>query len=183
MKEHEALRKIRRGDSEGLRELMALYIPYVSAVVWGILRNAMPAEDCEEVVSDVFLAAWQQAGDLRPGKVKAWLGAVARNRSKNKLRQLKRELPLEDDVLELPAPGDLCSDAERAEEQELVRQAVDALPPQDREIFLRHYYYAQKVEEISSAMDLNPSTVKTKLRRGRMKLKEMLLREGLVYEA
>ena len=49
------------GDGEGLRELMALYIPYVSAVVWGILRNAMPAEDCEEVVSDVFLAAWTVA--------------------------------------------------------------------------------------------------------------------------
>lgn len=183
MREHAALRKLKSGDPEGLRELMTLYTPYVSAVVWGILRESMSPEDCEEVASDVFLAAWDQAEDLRPGKVRPWLGAVARNKAKNKLRQMGRDLPLEEDTLDIPAPGDPCSDLERTEEQELVRRAVDSLPRQDREIFLRHYYYAQTVEEISAATGMNASTVKTKLRRGRMKLKEILTKEGVVHEA
>ena len=116
--------------------------------------------------------------------MKGWLGAVARNKAKNKLRELGKTLPLEDGVLDLSGtefPGD---GLEREEEQRLVRRAVNALSPQDREIFLRHYYYAQSVKEVSAAMDLNESTVKTRLRRGRLKLKELLTEgECPAYEA
>ena len=171
MREKKIILKIRNKDPDGLRSLMGRYIPYVSAVVWNILRSAMTAEDAEEVVSDVFLAAWEQPGALQPGKLKAWLGAVARNKAKNKLRDLGRELPLEEDVLILPDTGDPL---EREEERRLVRQAVDSLPPKDREIFLRHYYYAQSVAEIAKAMRMNASTVKTRLHRGRQRLKEFL---------
>ena len=183
MREETILRKLQAGDPTGLEVLMERYIPYVSAVVWGILRQSMSPEDGEEVVSDVFLAAWNQAEELRPGAVKAWLGAVARNKAKNRLRQLGRALPLEEDALELPAPDDPPGEYERAVERQLVRQAVDSLPQPDREIFLRHYYYAQTVQEIGAAMGLNVSTIKTKLRRGRMKLKKQLTREGVSYEA
>ena len=182
MREEVILRSIRAGDPSGLEALMDAYIPYVSAVVWNILRGSLPPEDGEEVVADVFLAAWDQAADLRPGHVKSWLGAVARHKAKNRLRQIGQTLPLEDSILELPGPDSPAGELERAEEQILVRRAVDALPAQEREIFLRYYYYSQTIKEISSHMALNESTVKTKLRRGRMKLKEALSREDLVYE-
>lgn len=182
MREEVILRSIRAGDPSGLEALMDAYIPYVSAVVWNILRGSLPPEDGEEVVSDVFLAAWDQATDLRPGHVKSWLGAVARHKAKNRLRRTGQTLPLEDSILELPGPDSPAGELERAEEQILVRRAVDALPAQEREIFLRYYYYSQTIKEISSHMALNGSTVKTKLRRGRMKLKEALSREDLVYE-
>ena len=68
-------------------------------------------------------------------------------------------------------------------ERQQVRQAVDSLPGPDREIFLRHYYYAQTVQEISRQMNINESTVKTRLRRGRGKLKDILTREGFLREA
>lgn len=183
MREEAMIDKIRSGNPAGLEALMDRYLPYVSAVVWNILRNAMPAEDGEEIVSDVFLAAWRQPSALRPGQVKSWLGAVARNKAKNRLRHMGRDLPLEEDALDIPGPDDPPGDLERAEEGRLVRRAVDALPCPDREIFLRHYYYAQTVQEISRQMGLNESTVKTKLRRGRMKLKDILTREGFLREA
>ena len=183
MREEIILQKICAGDPAGLEALMERYIPYVSAVVWNILRNSMPPEDGEELVSDVFLAVWRQPSALRPGQVKSWLGAVARNKAKNRLRQMARTLPLEEDALDIPGPDDPPGDLERAEERRLVRQAVGSLPGQDREIFLRHYYYAQTVQEISRCMRLNESTIKTKLRRGRMKLKEILTREGFLREA
>lgn len=183
MREEAMIEKIRAGSPAGLEALMDRYLPYVSAVVWNILRNAMPAEDGEEVVSDVFLAAWRRPEALRPGSVKSWLGAVARNMAKNRLRQISQTLPLEEDALEIPGPDDPPGEYERALERQLVRQAVDALPGPDREIFLRHYYYAQTVEEVARCMGLNQSTVKTKLRRGRMKLKDTLTREGFLREA
>lgn len=179
MREETMLRKLRSGDPAGLEALMDRYLPYVSAVVWNILRGSMSPEDGEETASDVFLAAWEQAADLRPGQVKAWLGAVARHKAKNRLRRREQTLPLEEDVLSLPGPDDPAGELERAEERALVRRALFSLPQPDQEIFLRHYYYAQSVKEIAAALDMSESTVKTKLRRGRFKLKELLTKEAL----
>ena len=89
-----------------------------------------------------------------------------------------RTISLEENSVDIPAPNDLSEAMEQDEERRLVRQAVDALPPEDKEIFLRHYYYAQSIKEISDHMALNESTIKTKLRRGRMKLKEALTKGG-----
>lgn len=176
MRDELILRKIRSGDPSGLEALMDRYIPYVSAIVWNILRDAMSREDAEEVVSDVFLTAWQKAEEVSASSLRPWLGAVARNKAKTRLRSAGRELPLEEDILEIP--DDQTPDAllEQSEEQRLVRRAVEKLPLPDREIFLRHYYYAQTVSEISAAMGINESTVKTKLRRGRLRLKTLLVR-------
>ena len=71
LREMGILRKLRARDPAGLEGLLEVYLPYVSVIVWTILRGAMTAEDGEEVVSDVFLAAWDQAADLRPGHVKS----------------------------------------------------------------------------------------------------------------
>ena len=178
MRESMFLQNIKAGDPSGLKALMERYVPYISVIVWNILRDAMSPQDAEEVVSDVFLAAWEQAADLKAGHVKGWLGTVARNKAKNKLRQMGRTISLEENSVDIPAPNDLSEAMEQDEERRLVRQAVDALPPEDKEIFLRHYYYAQSIKEISDHMALNESTIKTKLRRGRMKLKEALTKGG-----
>ena len=161
MRDELILRKIKRGDPSALEELMDRYIAYVSAVVWNILRYSMPPEDAEEVVSDVFLAAWEQAQDIRANAAKPWLGAVARNKAKNKLRSRGIDLPLEEDILELPGEDDPENALARQEEAKLVRRAVDSLGEPDREVFLRHYFHAQTVQEISQTMHMNESTVKT----------------------
>lgn len=176
MRDELILRKLRSGDPAGLEELMNRYMAYISAIVWNILRSAMSKEDAEEVVSDVFVTAWQKAGEIHTGSLKPWLGAVARNKARTKLRSIGGELPLEEDVLEIPAEDTPDEVVERSEERKLVRRAVDSLNAEDREIFLRHYYYAQTVPEISREMNINESTIKTKLRRGRLRLKTMLMR-------
>lgn len=179
MKDEMILRKIRSGDPAGMEALMDRYIPYVSTVCWNILRGSMAKEDAEEVASDVFLAAWNRAEDIEAGRLKAWLGAVARNMAKNKLRQMGRELPLEEDILEIPDENTPVSALERKEEQRLVRRSIEQLGEPEREIFLRHYYYCQTVAEVAVVMHLKESTVKTKLRRGRSRLRAILLRWGV----
>lgn len=174
------LRAMRSKDPRSLEKLMDKYIPYVSAIVWNFLRSSMTKEDAEEVVSDVFLAAWEQAKDIQPYAVKAWLGAVARNKAKQKLRHAGFDLPLEEDVLEIPGEDTPEGAMARAEEARLVREAVDYLEQPDREIFLRHYWYAQTVAEIGAELHLNESTIKTKLRRGRQRLKKTLQKWGAV---
>lgn len=182
MREKKALRKMLANDPSGLEILMNVYTPYVSTIVWDILRGFMSPEDCEEVVSDVFIAAWNQAADLKLGRIKSWLAAVARNQAKNKLRELEKTQPLEDDAMEICISNEPEDYLERSEERNLIKQAIWTLSKQDQEIFLRHYYYFQTTKEISLSMKMNESTVKTKLRRGRIKLKEILVKEGFADE-
>ena len=88
--------------------------------------------------------------------------------------QIKQIIPHRDPML-------LINEVTEIEPGHRIRAAFYVDP--DREIFLRHYYYAQAVQEIARQMGLNESTIKTKLRRGRMKLKDILTREGFLREA
>ena len=180
MTEEQLVKSLRRGDLSALEELMDRYTPYVSSVVSRILRGRKA--DVEELTADVFLAAWDNRDKLRPGQVKGWLGAVARNRAFNLLRADHENLPLEEDVLLLKTDGP-DRELDRKETARLVNQALARLDKPQRELFVRHYYYGQTVQEAALAMGLNPSTAKTWLRRGREALKEILEQEGYGHEA
>ena len=179
MTEEQLVKSLRRGDLSALEELMDRYTPYVSSVVSRILRGRGP--DAEELTADVFLAAWDNRDKLRPGKVKGWLGAVARNRAFNLLRADRENLPLEEDVLLLETDGP-DRELDKKETARLVNRALAQLDKPQRELFVRHYYYGQTVQEAALAMGLNLSTAKTWLRRGRETLKSELRKEGYGYE-
>ena len=77
------------------------------------------------------------------------------------------------------SPADTLDLEEQAEMKELaavVKRAVLVMRQPEKDIFLRYYYYYQTLEEIAGEMRIPLSTVKSKLRRGKMKLKESLLR-------
>ncbi len=177
LNEKELLRRLRSGETEALERVMDLYSAYVYAIVKNIIDPPLQPEDCEEVVSDVFLQLWHSAGDVQTGKLKSWLAAVTRNRAKDKLRSLHLALPMEDETLTIAVDGPE-EKLELQELRELTSRAVDQLPEPERSIFRRHYFFYQKTEEIAAAMGLKPATVRTKLARGREKLKESLLRGG-----
>ena len=173
MTEAKALRELKNGSEEALAWFIDAYTPYVTAIIRSIIGDAMDLSDVEEAAADVFVALWQNARKVH--SVKGWLGTVARNTAKNRFRQLGCDLPLEDQILIV----DELTPETKIEKQELdaaVRRAVLGMPHPDREIFLRFYYYYQSQETISEEMDLNLSTVKTRLRRGRMRLRSDLAR-------
>lgn len=181
MDEHEALSALRRRDERALEWFIDRYAAYVGAVVANIIASSLSIADAEEVSADVFYTLWVNAKRIRPGKVKPYLAGVARNKAKERLRRCGAELPLEDDVLLLSE--DLPERRLEAREQaRFIRQAVLAMPQPEREIFFRYYYYCQPVARIAQEMALNPSTVKTRLHRGRQKLKETLTKGGYPIE-
>jgi RNA polymerase sigma-70 factor (ECF subfamily) len=169
-----ALRAIRRGDEDALAGLIGKYGAYVSAVVRGIVGGG--DEDIEEVVSDVFLALWHNAERPDPTKLKAYLGGIARNMAKNKLRKRTGDLPLEEDCVIFAVNG-LEESVIARSEQQAVKSAVLSMSEPDREIFLRHYYGLQTVESIAVEMRMGESAVKQRLARGREKLRTTLIKE------
>ena len=173
MNEAKALALLKEGDEEALSWFIDKYSNYVGTIVNNILQGSMTHEDVEEVTSDVFVTLWQSAEKLYPLNLKGYLSRVARSLSMQKLRDKAAELPLDEDILILDDDSDFDRLA-REDRDEMVRKAVYAMPQPDKEIFLRFYYYCQSVSVIADQMKMNPSTVKTKLRRGRERLRVIL---------
>jgi len=181
LNEQELLDGIRRGDAEALTRAIDRYAGYVGAIVRNIIQPPLQSEDVEELVSDVFLCLWEKADTVRPGSLRSWLAAVTRNRAKDRLRRLRLSVPLEEDALSLACEGPEESSV-RQEIGRLAREAVEELGEPDRSIFLRFYYFYQKTGEIAEAMGLEPGTVRTRLSRGREKLRAKLEERGLDCE-
>lgn len=179
MTEKELIKSLRRGDLSALEGLIDRYTPYISSIISRILRGRQA--DVEELTADVFLAAWDNREKLRAEQVKGYLGSIARNRAFNLLRSDRENLPLEDDVLILETDGP-DKELDRKETARIVNKALAQLDKPQRELFVRHYYYGQTVQEAALAMGLNLSTAKTWLRRGRETLKTYLRKEGYEYE-
>ena len=179
IQEEEILAKLRRGEAAGLEELMERYTPYVSAVAARILPGC--PEEWEELAAETFLEAWKCRRTLRPGNLKGWLGAVVRNRAFNRLRARRETLPLEEDAL-LLSPDSPQLQLEQRELEEVLRRALDGLEAGDRELFVRRYYYGQTVARAAEEMGVNLSTAKTRLRRGRERLKAFLQEVGYEFE-
>lgn len=173
MTEDRALKKLQHGSEDALAWFITKYTPYVSTVVYNIIGSTMDSADIEEVTSDVFFVLWNNAKKIKPPSVRAYLGTVARNMAKNKLRDSAVAFPLEDDIL-LVDPHTPETHLEQRELNQAVRRAVLSMGQPDREIFLRFYYYCQPLADISEEMGINLSTVKTRLRRGREKLRNAL---------
>lgn len=176
MTEEKALKLIRMGDGTGLRWCIRRYTPYVSTVVWNIIRIGMTAQDAEEITADVFWALWRSGKKPEAGKLRAWLGVVARNKAINALKAKGFELPLEERMLETEGPE---KHLEKEERRRLVRRAVEDMGAPDREIFIRHYFYGQSAAEIAGEMGLKADAVRQRLKRGREKLRQVLEKGGL----
>ena len=179
MDESKILKRLKAGDEAALGWFIERYTGYVSGIVYSLMGQSLGQADVEEVTADVFMALWESREKVRPGKVRPWLSAVARNTALKRLRQCSVELPFEEDILVINSPGPEAAYSKK-ELAQIVRRAVDGLPYPEREIFLRHYYYGQKVNDIARQLNLNESTVKTKLRRGREALGRSLQEGGSI---
>ena len=171
MTEAMALKKLQDGSEEALAWFIHAYTLYVTTIIHNILGAYMDMSDVEEVAADVFYKLWEHADTVHSPK--GFLGTVARNLAKNKCREAGFDLPLEDQILVVDGE----TPESRVEQKELrraVKKAVLGMPYPDKEIFLRFYYYCQTLEAISADMGINLSTVKTKLRRGRIRLRSAL---------
>ena len=173
MTDAKALTQLQAGDQQALEWFIEKYGNYVGTVVNSVLQDHMSREDVEEVTADVFITFWKSAEKLFPLNLKGYLSRAARSLALRKLRERSQELPLEEDILSVEEDT-LIEKLDQEERDRRVREAVLSMTQPDQEIFLRHYYYCQSIPVIAEKMQMNPSTVKTRLKRGREKLRQHL---------
>lgn len=174
MDEQKLLINLKKGKRGSLEKAIDIYAPYVNVITYNIIGSIMTKEDIEEVISDVFISLWKHADslDINKGNIRAYLGAIARNCAKNKLREVSLHLELDENITSQAAA--IETNLEQKEENRLLLDMITGLGEPDSEILLRYYYYDEKIKKISQCVGLCQSTVKTKLARGRLKLKEVL---------
>ena len=159
------------------------YGAYCTAIARGILDDQGAAEEC---VNDTWLKCWQSIPPQRPRSLKGFAGRIARNLALSALRAeqaQKRgggqvELAL-DELSEVVSGGDT---PEGALDRQAFRAALDGflagLRSQDRNLFLRRYWYLDSVEALAKRFRMSRTQVTTTLHRLRQKLRVHLQQEG-----
>lgn len=157
------------------------YTAYVVAVISKVAKERLNQEDIEELASDVFAKLWERKNELniQEGKEKAYIGASARNHTLNllKKRGLLSTIPLEEDVISDHATPEKVLLEE--EEATTIRKVIESLPEPDDEIFIRRYFYFEKIIDIARALNMKEQTVTTKLHRGKQKLAKLFKERGI----
>lgn len=155
----EALRRMADGDPQALAELYDRHASRLLALGVRILRSQREAED---LLHDVFLAAFQRAGDYVPerGSVRGWLLMHMRSRCLDRARShgFSRGEPLTEEPLQEPLPG-----VERRIDAARVRGLLDDLPAAQREVLQLGYFEGLSFSEIAEVLGLPLGTVKSRV--------------------
>ncbi len=177
LRDEELLELILRRQDSALGEIYDRYGRLIYTIA---LRITGDRETAEEVVQDVFQNVWQAAGGFQVGigSFSSWLFGIARHRAIDATRSKRerartREQNLNDDVL-LVADTDI----ERTVDQSLLRDAVGKalkeLPSNQRQAVELAYYGELTRAEIAEKLGAPLGTVKTRLRLGLIKLRDLL---------
>ena len=165
------------GDESALGALYDRWADAVHALVVRIVRDEPEAE---EVVEAVFWQAWQQAGRYTSdrGAPGAWLLAMARSRSLDRLRAMRRrrdEQPADESIFDnQPAIGDPLSELNASERANRVVAALHLLPDEQREVLELAYFEGLSQTEIADRLSLPLGTVKTRARLALRKMRDRL---------
>jgi len=177
----QCLDRLARGDQGALAELYDCYASLLYPVALRILRR--PA-DAEDAVQQAWLQAWRSAAsyDPRRGTVAAWLITMVRTRALDLYRSLssRRRAEAAVDPEPVAAPDNPAADTARAQLSRKVREALETLAPQQRQVLEIAYFEGLSQSEIAARLQTPLGTVKSWARQGLMRLRELLPQEEWV---
>ncbi len=183
--ERELIERIRRGERELFAELIRPYERRVYVTAFAILQNE---SDAQEVAQEAILKAFAHLDQFRgEARFSTWLTRVAINEARMRRRKDHREimkpfheLEAEDDDGQF-VPQDFADwreipseTLERKESRDQLVKALALLGEKYREVFALRDIQHLSIEDTAEALDVTPGTVKTRLLRARLMLREIL---------
>jgi len=179
LSDNELLGFILRKDREALS---ALYDRFVRQVFSLSLRMVENQSLAEEIVQDVFMTVWSRGGSYKNdrGAFSSWLMSIAHNRCIDELRRRRRRaklptVPIEDLTHEPKGNEEEVTDEVFAKlDREAIVQAMSKLPPAQRQVITMAYFQALTQSEISNVLATPLGTIKTRMRLGLQKMRDLL---------
>lgn len=179
MDDGELLKRMKQDEQQAFRILFERYARYAAAAAAKVGGGRLRTQDVEEICSDVFVSLWTKRGsiELAGESLKPYIGVLARNKTLNVLRAEKNVLQeeLDENAAALPSAEECCL---RQESAEVLMEAVNTLEPSERELFLRRYFYLERVSDIARDKGLNIKTASAQILRARRRLEAVLNETG-----
>jgi RNA polymerase sigma-70 factor (ECF subfamily) len=172
------IRSIAAGDKHAMQILFARHNVRVFRFLVRLVGDRFAAED---LVSDVFLDVWRQAGRFQGrSQVATWLLALARNKALSALRRRSTE---ELDDKAVAAMEDPQDDPEvRIQNQqtsEILLNFLTQLSRPHREVIDLVYYHEKSIDEVADITGVPPNTVKTRMFYARRRIAELMSAQGI----
>ena len=176
---------LRRRDPEAFAQLFNLYSDKVYRLAVGLLENE---DEAEGVVQDAFLRLFERLEQFEGrSKLSTWLYRVTYNLCQDRLRKRRPLLPLADDAgeqddgLDLPMPT-VYIDWEQLPEKYFsaaeitaeLDKAIATLPPKLKSVFILREMEGLSTQECAEVLGISPGSVKVRLHRARLHLREQL---------
>jgi RNA polymerase sigma-70 factor (ECF subfamily) len=189
MDEQALIASARKGDARAFNQLVLLYQTMVYNLAYRILSDPDAAADATQ---DAFLSAFKAMRKFRGGSFKAWLLRIVTNACYDQLRSKQRrpttsldDLPVDTDhtnYLRDPAklPDELV---ERHELNRVIQDGILALPVEQRLVLVLSDVQGLPYQEIAQVTGISLGTVKSRLSRGRAKLRDYLQDRGELLPA
>jgi RNA polymerase sigma-70 factor (ECF subfamily) len=169
------LKAIAGKDEKAVSQLYDRYRVVLFGLLVRILNNR---EEAEDVLQELFLQVWHRAGDYDPnrGRPFTWLVTLARSRAIDRLRSVaSRERVASESAREVTEEvSDAVADAVRSEQRGIVTSALSQLPEEQQKALVLAYFDGLTQSEIADRLGAPLGTVKTRMRAGMMKLREVL---------
>ena len=171
----ELLKAVARKDESALAAVYDRYRLVLFALIMRILNNR---EEAEDVLQEVFIQVWRRAGDFDEtrGRPFTWLVTLARSRAIDRLRSLaaRERVAVAGSREETEQVSDAALDAFRAEQRGLVNSALDQLPEEQKHPLVLAYFEGLTQSEIATRLGAPLGTIKTRMRSGLIRLRELL---------
>jgi len=180
MDEQELISRSRSGDIQAFNDLVELYQRQVYNLALRMLGSAETAEDATQ---DTFVSAYRAIAGFRGGSFKAWILRIAANSCRDKMRVSRRASIVSLDNL-MEEVGDFIADnktespedyAQRRELGRLLDGSLARLPEDQRLVVVLSDIQGLTYEEIAQVIGISLGTVKSRLSRARLRLRELLL--------
>ena len=171
-------------SEEAISETSKKYGSYLRTIACNILPSS---EDAEEIINDVYLAAWDSIPPKRPSVLKYYLSRIVRNLCFKRVEYLTAEkrggnADILLSELEECIP-DTCRDMEQILEAkelgQLLNRFLGTLNSSDRKLFLSRYYYAMTAPQLAEKYGCSVRQVKYRLGKMRKELKHTLQKGGM----
>jgi len=172
-----------RGDVHAFNRLVRSYQRLAYNVAYRVLGDGESAADATQ---DAFLSAFRAVGQFRGGSFKAWILRIVTNECYDQLRRKQRrpEDSLDDLAVEPDHSATLTDEHElpedyalRQELGEAIQKGLMTLPPDQRMVIVLADIQGYSYEEIAEMMGVAIGTVKSRLNRGRTRLRDLLLEQ------
>jgi len=176
MEDSESIKRSRRGDVEAFNFLVGQYQKEVLNFAIRMLGNLPDAED---VCQDSWLEAWEAIRRFRGGSFRSWILHITANNCRDEFRRRKKRADIPATDILLPSivdpKGDTASHHEIVNE---VQQSLLQLPYEQRLAITLREFNALSYDEIARVMRCSTGTVRSRLNRGRINLRNLLRERG-----